>query len=144
MPGEKDMGLMFYDVLIPLTDCSYIQEELNSDQFARVFVNKDYFFTNSDIGLCENIHTFKQVKDKILKESTCFQMAKNCRSSSSSISVQPKILEEFENYLLNGIDGRCASLASPRLLVSDLALIVGHQWLSLEVIEEFITKINVI
>ena len=70
------MELMFYDVLIPLTDCSYIQEELNSDQFAGVFISKDYFFTNSDIGLFENIHTFKQVKDKILKESTCFQMAK--------------------------------------------------------------------
>ena len=31
---------------------------------------------------------------------------------------------------------------NPRLLVSDLALLVGHEWLSLEVIVEFITKIN--
>lgn len=58
--------------------------------------------------------------------------------------MHPKILKEYENVLLTGVDGRCASLANPRLLVSDLALLVGLQWLSLEVIEEFITQINVI
>ena len=58
--------------------------------------------------------------------------------------MQPKILKECENVLLTGVDGRCASLANPRLLVSDLALLVGLQWLSLDVIEEFITQINVI
>ena len=52
-----------------------------------------------------------------------------------------KIIEEFENVLLNGIDGRCASLANSRLLVSEW---LGHEWLSLEVIEELITKINAI
>ena len=31
-------------VLIPLDDCNYILEELNSDQFERVVVNKEYFF----------------------------------------------------------------------------------------------------
>ena len=60
------------------------------------------------------------------------------------IPLQKKILEEFENILLNGVDGRCASLANPRLLVSDLALLVDLEWFSLELIEEFITKINVI
>ena len=58
--------------------------------------------------------------------------------------MQTKILEEFENVLLNGVDGRCASLANSRLLVSGLALLVGHEKLSLEVIEELITKINAI
>ena len=67
------------------------------------------------------------MKDKVLKESTWFQRAKNCRSPSSLIPVQPKILEELENNSLNGADGRCVGLANPRSLVSDLALLVGHQ-----------------
>ena len=40
--------------------------------------------------------------------------------------MQPKILEEFENALLNGVDGRCSSFANQRLLMSELALLVGH------------------
>ena len=126
-------------VLIPLSDCNYIQEELNSDQFVGVKI-----FTNLDIGLCKNIPMVKQVKDKVLKESAWFQRAKNCRSSSSLIPLETKILEEFENALLNGVDDRCLSLANPRLMVSDLSLLVRHEWYSLEVIEEFITKINAI
>ena len=55
-----------------------------------------------------------------------------------------KILEELANVSLNGVVGRCASYAILRLLVSDLALLVDHKWLSLEVIEELITKINAI
>ena len=35
-------------VFIPLSDCNYIQDELNSDQFAGVIVNKEYFFANRD------------------------------------------------------------------------------------------------
>ena len=58
--------------------------------------------------------------------------------------MQSKILEEFENVLLNGVDDICVSLPNPRLLVSYLALSVGNQWLPLAVIEEFITKINAI
>ena len=135
--GAKDIET---GVLITLSDCNYIKEELNSDQFVGVIVNKEYFFTNRDIRLRKNIHTVKQ--DKVLKESTWFQRTKICPSPSCLIPVQPKILEEFENVLLNGVEDRCASLANPLLLVSDLALLVGHQWLSLEVIEEFITKIN--
>ena len=58
--------------------------------------------------------------------------------------MQTKVLEEFENVLLNGVDGRCASHANPWLMVSGLALLVGHELLSLELIEESITKIKVI
>ena len=84
------------------------------------------------------------MKDEVSKERAWFQRAKNYRSPSSLISVQTKILEEFENVLLNGADGRCASLVNPRLLVSDLALLLCYEWISLELIEEFITKINAI
>ena len=129
-------------VLIPLSDCNYIQEEFNSNQSAGVIVNKKYFFTNHDIGLFKNIYTVKQAKDKVLKESAVFQRAKNCRSPSSLPPVLTKILEEFENVLLNGVDGKCASFANSRLLVSDLALLVGHEWLFLEVIEELIIKLT--
>ena len=94
--------------------------------------------------LCKNIHTVKQMKNKVLKESALFQRTKNCPSPSSLILVETQILQEFENILLNGVDGRCASLANPRLLVSDLAFSVGHKWLSLELIEESITMINAI
>ena len=72
-------------IFIPLSDCNYIQEELNNNQFAGLIVNKEYFFTNRDIAICENIHTVKQVKDKVLKESVSFQRAKNCLSPSSLI-----------------------------------------------------------
>ena len=58
--------------------------------------------------------------------------------------MQTKVLEEFENVLLNGVDGRCASHANPWLMVSGLALLVGHELLSLELIEESITKIKII
>ena len=109
----------------------------------RVIVNKENFFSNSNVGLCKNINIVKQMKDKVLKESAWFQRAKNCRSTSSLIPVQTKILEESENVLLNGVDGRCVSHANSRLLVSDLALLVGHELLSLGLIEEFIRKINV-
>ena len=74
------------------------------------------------------------MKNKVLKESTLFQRTKNYRSLSSLILVQTQILQEFENFSLNGVDGRCASLVNPRLLVSDLAFLVGHKWLSLELI----------
>ena len=84
------------------------------------------------------------MKDKVLKDSAWFQRTKNCRSTSSLIPMQTKILEEFENVLLNGVDGRCASHANPLLLVVDLALLVDHELLSLELIEKIITKINVI
>ena len=113
-----------------LSDCNYIQKELNKDQFAGVIVNEEYFFTNRDVGLCKN--TVKQMKDKVLKESARFQRSKSCRSPSSYIPVQTKILEEFENVLLNGVEGRCASLAGPLLLVSDLALLVGHEFLGVD------------
>lgn len=59
------------------------------------------------------------MKDKDLKENTWFQSAKNCCSPLSSlIPVQEEIPEEFENVLLDGVDGTCASLANPRLVVS--------------------------
>ena len=57
-------------VLKPISDCNYLQEELNSDQLAGVIVNKEYLFTDRGTGLCKNIHTVKQVKDNVLKEST--------------------------------------------------------------------------
>ena len=60
-------------ILIPLSDCNYIQEELNNDQFAGLIVNKEYFFTNRDIAICENIHTVKQVRDKVFKKSAWFK-----------------------------------------------------------------------
>ena len=63
-------------VLIPLSDCSYIQEKFNSDQSAGVIVNKGYVFTIHGTGLSKNICTVKQVKDKVLKESAWFQRAK--------------------------------------------------------------------
>ena len=52
-------------------------------------------------------------------------MAKSCPSRSSLIPVQAKILDEFENTSLSAVDGRCASLAYPRVLVPNLALLVG-------------------
>lgn len=52
-------------------------------------------------------------------------MAKTCPSRSSLIPVQAKILDEFENTSLSAVDGRCASLAYPRVLVPNLALLVG-------------------
>ena len=59
----------WYDVGVLLAPiyCNYIQEELNSDQFAGVIVSRGYFFTNRDKGLCKNIHNVKQVKNKVLK-----------------------------------------------------------------------------
>lgn len=67
------------------------------------------------------------MKDKVLKENTWFQSAKNCCSPPSSlIPLQEEIPVEFENVLLDGVDGTCASLANPPLVVSDLALLVNH------------------
>ena len=107
--GGTDLKLVFSY----LRDCNYIQEELNSNHFAGVVVNIEYFCTNSD-RIMQNIHTVKQVKGKVLKESTWFQRTKNCRSPLSLTSLQPKTQEESENFLFNGIDGRFESLANPR------------------------------
>ena len=77
------------------------------------------------------------MKHKVLKQSAWFQRAKKLSFTIILDSSANKILEELENGLLNSVDGSCASLAIPRLLVSHLVLLVGHEWLSLEVIEEF-------
>ena len=53
---------------------------------------------------------------------------------------QQEILIEFEKRLLNGIDGRCGSKELPCFLIPDLALLVGNQWPSLEVMEKDIQK----
>ena len=71
-------------------------------------------------------------------------MVSKCKKLSLTIiydsCVNKNIGKEFENVLLNGVDGTCASLANPRLLEFDLALFVGHKLFSLEVIEVSITK----
>ena len=48
-------------VLIPLDDCNYVLEEVHSDQFERVVVNKEYFFTNCDKRLCKTINIWRLV-----------------------------------------------------------------------------------
>ena len=57
--------------------------------------------------------------------------------------MQKKYLDTFEEILSVGKNNACANRANPRLLISDLSLLAGQEWLSLEMMEEFINEIKV-
>ena len=56
--------------------------------------------------------------------------------------IPENILPEFSFILMEGRDNACHKEGNPRLLISDLALLSGKNWLNLEVIEVFISMIN--
>ena len=130
------------NILLPLSDCNCIIAKFESQKFAAVRVNKEHFFTIKDIELCKRVHDVKEIREKIQKERVWFERVRKCRVPYPSMQINQEKLTQFQNILLNGIDGVCANEENPRLLISDLALLVGNQWLSLEIMEEFIPKIN--
>ena len=129
-------------VLLPLSDCNCSNIFLSSQHFAGIVVNKKFFFNSDDIDVCKNIHHIKEVQSKLEKETAWFKRAKKARVPCSSLKMQKKYLDTFEEILSVGKNA-CANRANPCLLISDLSLLAGQEWLSLEMMEEFIKKINV-
>ena len=129
-------------ILLPLSDCNCLVAKFESQKFAVVVVNKEHFFTIEEIKLCKKVHRVKEIKENIQKEKNWFEKVEKCRVPYSRMKIDQEKLAEFQSILFDGIDGVCANKRNPRLLISDLALLVGNQWISLEIMEEFIPKIN--
>ena len=51
-------------------------------------------------------------------------------------------MTQFQSMLLDDRNDVCADRKHPRLLISDLAFLVGNQWLSLEMMQFFISPIS--
>ena len=51
-------------------------------------------------------------------------------------------MTQFQSMLLDDRNDVCTDRKHPRLLISDLAFLVGNQWLSLEVMQFFISPIS--
>jgi len=52
-----------------------------------------------------------------------------------------EVIDEFQQILLNGFNNKCCNSKAPRLLTSDVSLLIGQEWLSIEVLEHFMTML---
>ena len=62
--------------IIPLSDCTLIQNEIVSHKGCKIVINKNIYYTELDIQACKNMHEMKEIKDKIFREIAWFERAK--------------------------------------------------------------------
>ena len=115
---------------------------LSSRKHVGVVVNKDYCFDTNEIQLSKKIHEAKEIQRRISNERKWFERRRICRIPSNLSQVPEITRTQFQTMLLDGRNDACADRKHPRLLMSDLAYLVGNQWFSLEVMHFFISLIN--
>ena len=129
-----------FKFLVPLSDCQQIVQT-----FSR---RKNYNGVKIDGKICfrEDIDAFIRMHKLINLQNNENNELKWLQSQSLKpegvAEIPENILPEFSLTLMEGRGNAFHKEGNPRLLISDLALLSGKNWLNLEVIEVFISMIN--
>ena len=84
----------------------------------------------------------KKFKQGFQTKENGFERKRICRIPSNLSRVPQITMTQFQIILLDGRSDVCADTKHPWLLISDLVFLVGNQWLSLEVMQFFVSLIN--
>ena len=84
----------------------------------------------------------KKFKQGFQTKENGFERKSICRIPSNLSRVPQITMTQFQSILLDGRNDVCADTKHPRLLISDLAFLVGNQWLSSEVMQFVISLIS--
>lgn len=129
-------------IILPLSDCKLIGASFEKGVYSGALVNKIYYYDKEDINACKNIHSITAIQEQLKKESAWFVRVKNLTTPPGLPKINMEVIDEFRQILLNGFNDKCCNPKAPRLLTSDVSLLIGQEWLSLEVLEHFMTMLN--
>ena len=90
----------------------------------------------------KKINEAKEIQTRISNERKWVERKRICRIPSNLSRVPQITMTQFQSILLDGRNDVCADTKHPRFLVSDLAFLVGNQWLSSEVMQFVISLIS--
>ena len=88
------------------------------------------------------LHELKKLQQKVKEENHWIKCIDSVKIPKEGKAVNYTLLCEFQQLLMNGIDGVCVSNDNPRLLTSDISLLTKGGWINLELMEQFSTFIN--
>ena len=128
---------------MPLSHCT-VSPSLKCEQFIGIIVNNEYFFSKDDLTIIRNVHAIKTLHGNLMAEDKWFErLSSSTRKPCSSFTIHKDVIQNFKNLIQEGRENFVVdNLRYPRLLYADLSLLAGQRWLSLQVIETFVTIFN--
>ena len=131
-----------HDTLVPLTDCELIEANLKKhhDRYnvARIGSELDDL---EDIQACKRILETQDLQQQIKQERTWFSLSE-IHLPVDFPKVDTIILQSFQNLVNENCYQSCVTRAYPLLLKSDLTLLIGQNWINLQLIEIFSDFVN--
>ena len=125
-----------HDTLVPLTDCELIEATFKKhrDRYnvARI---------GSELYDLEDIQACKRILEQIKQERTWFSLSE-IHLPVDFPKVDTIILQSFQNLVNENCYQSCVTRAYPLLLKSDLTLLIGQNWINLQLIEIFSDFVN--
>ena len=131
-----------HDTLVPLTDCELIEATLKKhpDRYNVARIGSE-LYDLEDIQACKRILEARDLQQQIKQERTWFSLSE-IHSPVDFPKVDTIILQSFQNLVNENCHQSCVTRAYPSLLTSDLTLLIGQNWINLQLIEIFSDFIN--
>ena len=132
------------DILPPLSDLNVMNVNMEDFKNVGVIFNGKYFFDRSDVVFSKRIHEMISIKEEIKNDTDWFKQVKRGLNCPKGLSFPyESSLDIFETILLDHqIEKKLNS--DERLLSSDARLLVGNNWLNLNIIQHFLNFINIL
>ena len=131
-----------HDTLVPLTDCELIEATLKKhpDRYNVARIGSELYDLEG-MQACKRILEARDLQQQIKQERTWFSL-REIYSPVDFAKADKIILQFFQNLVNENYHQSCVTLAYPSLLTSDLTLLIGQNWINLQLIEIFSDFIN--
>ena len=104
--------------------------------------NGKFVFSHQDVICCKRLHQVKEIKDEIKEDNIWLNQTK--RTLNCPCDMKFNYLNSLEEYREILLRNKCGKKLDPeeRLLTSDVRLLIGKNWLNINLLRHFIELLN--